>query len=270
MGTTTSVVQGLSVVSMAVVQMTRQATLLGHGFCEGAKEVNSGDVGVKKTQKPVRRTLSRVVARCTGCLYELDFAQVETDVNLQDEGNFTKCDVGYRLRFLQKSHLPAKRVDDVLYACLFCIHDGHTLDESDSTVVFTIGALFSHLARHPRPQPVVPGVVVVGTPDGARITGIKWPPKYNGEWIFAWHDGVFASVPADVIKLNRLTSSEIKIGGTSHIKARAKRKFAPKDKEKGDWLKFDKNEVITNVSLSHPDHWCWSGTNAKGKWGIFP
>lgn len=20
----------------------------------------------------------------------------------------------------------------------------------------------------------------------------------------------------------------------------------------------------------YPEHWCWSGTNAKGKWGIFP
>ncbi|KAL3953446.1 hypothetical protein ACCO45_011402 [Purpureocillium lilacinum] len=286
------------------------------GFCEGAKEVIRGDVGVKKTQKPVRRTLSRVVARCTGCLYELDFAQVEIDVNMQEEGNFTKCDVGYRLRFLQKSHLPAKRVDDVLYACLFCIHEGRTLDESDATVFFTTRALFSHLARHPRPLPVVPGITVVETPDmppqlrnnydlhfpqppaphpakehsaeitglptgvakeqarriygqrllydrtealelaqGARISGIKWPPKYNGEWIFAWHDGVFASVPTDVIKLDRPLSSEIKMGEQA---------------TKGDWLKFDKNEIITNISWSHPDHWCWSGTNAKGKWGIFP
>lgn len=21
---------------------------------------------------------------------------------------------------------------------------------------------------------------------------------------------------------------------------------------------------------AYPEHWCWSGTNAKGKWGIFP
>lgn len=55
------------------------------GFCEGAKEVIRGDIGVKKTQKPVRRTLSRVVARCTGCLYELDFSQIEIDVNKQGE-----------------------------------------------------------------------------------------------------------------------------------------------------------------------------------------
>lgn len=209
--------------------------------------------------------------------------------------------------------MPAKRVDDVLYACLFCIHEGRTLDESDATVFFTTRALFSHLARHPRPLPVVPGITVVETPDmppqlrnnydlhfpqppashpakehsaeltglptgvakeqarriygqrllydrtealelaqGARISGIKWPPKYNGEWIFAWHDGVFASVPTDVIKLDRPLSSEIKMGGTSHVKAKAKWKFAPKDKEKGDWLKFDKNEIITNISCKAP------------------
>ncbi|KND88744.1 hypothetical protein TOPH_06580 [Tolypocladium ophioglossoides CBS 100239] len=301
------------------------------GFCEGAKEVIRGDIGIKKTQKPVRRTLSRVVARCTGCLYELDFGQIEIDVNKQDDGNFTKNNVGYRLRFLQKSHLPAKRVDDVLYACVFCVHQGRTLDESDATVFFTTKALFSHLARHPRPLPDVPGICVVDqveVPDhlrndydlhfthpptahpaqengaevaghptgvakeqarriygqrllydrtvalelaqGARITGIKWPPKYNGEWIFAWHDGVFASVPADVIKLNLPPAAEIKLGGTSHIRARSKWKFAPKDKEKENWLKFDKNELITNISWAHPEHWCWSGTNAKGKWGIFP
>ncbi|POR31906.1 Uncharacterized protein TPAR_07881 [Tolypocladium paradoxum] len=301
------------------------------GFCEGAKEVIRGDIGVKKTQKPVRRTLSRVVARCTGCLYELDFSQVEIDVNKQDDGNFTKNNIGYRLRFLQKSHLPAKRVDDVLYGCIFCVHQGHTLDESDATVFFTTKALFSHLARHPRPLPEVPGISVVDqdeVPDhlrndydlhfthpptahpaqengtevaghptgvareqarriygqrllydrtaalelaqGARITGIKWPPKYNGEWIFAWHDGVFASVPMDVIKLDLPPRAEIRLGGTSNIRAKSKWKFAPKDKEKGDWLKFDKNETITNISWAHPEHWCWSGTNAKGKWGIFP
>ena len=55
------------------------------GFCEGAKEVIRGDIGIKRTQKPVRRTMTRVVARCTGCLYELDFSQIEVDVNKEGE-----------------------------------------------------------------------------------------------------------------------------------------------------------------------------------------
>lgn len=235
--------------------------------------------------------------------------RVTNPILLIDDGNFTKNNVGYRLRFLQKSHLPAKRVDDVLYGCVFCVHQGHTLDESDATVFFTTKALFSHLARHTRPLPDVPGICVVDqaeVPDhlrndydlhfthpptahpaqengsevaghptgvakeqarriygqrllydrtaalelaqGARVTGIKWPPKYNGEWIFAWHDGVFASVPTDVIRLDLPPAADIKLGGTSHIRAKSKWKFAPKDKEKGDWLKFDKNETITNIS----------------------
>ena len=24
------------------------------------------------------------------------------------------------------------------------------------------------------------------------------------------------------------------------------------------------------MSDPHPEHWCWSGYNAKGRWGIFP
>ena len=183
------------------------------------------------------------------------------------------------------------------------------MDASDATVFFTTKALFSHLARHVRPLPDVPGICVVDqaeVPDhlhndydlhfahpptahpvqendsevaghptgvakeqarriygqrllydrtaalelaqGAKITGIQWPQKYNGEWIFAWHDGVFASVPMDVIKLDLPPAAEIKLGGTSHVHAKSKWRFAPKDKEKGDWLKFDKNETITNLS----------------------
>ena len=217
--------------------------------------------------------------------------------------------MGYRLRFLQKSHLPAKRADDVLYGCIFCIHEGHTIDGSDATVFFTTKALFAHLARHPRPLPEVPGLAVVDglevpphlhnnfdlhfikpplphpaqeagsgvdtrptgiardqarriygqrllydrtealeLAQGARLSGVKWPPKYNGEWAMAWHDGIFASVPTDMIQLDPPPSSEIKMGGTSHVKAKARWKFAPKDKDKGDWLKFDKNETIANIS----------------------
>lgn len=235
-------------------------------------------------------------------------AVVEAKEIVADEGNLSKCDIGYRLRFLQKSHLPAKRVDDVLYACLFCIHEGHTLDGSDATVFFTTKALFNHLARHSRPLPEVPGVVVVDGPEiprhlhnnydvhfilppkahpvqearaevaslptgvtkeqarriygqrllydrtealelaqGARLSGIKWIPKHNGEWMMAWHDGIFASVPTDIVQLDGPPASEIKADGTSHVRARARWRFAPKDKDKGDWLKFDKNEVITNI-----------------------
>ncbi|KAM4056994.1 variant SH3 domain-containing protein [Hirsutella rhossiliensis] len=301
------------------------------GFCPGAQEVIRGEIGVKKVQKPVHRTLSKVVARCSGCLYELNLNDVEEDVSMQGEGNLAQCGVKYRIRFLQKSHLPAKRVDDIPYGCVFCVHQGHTLDKSDATVFFTKKALFSHLARHPRPLPKVSGVTVVEEAEvpehlrnnydihlpnppvahpahenqddiidrptgvakkearriygqrlpydrsapleldkGARITGIKWPPKHSGEWMIAWHDGVCASVPTDLIKLDPPPAAEIKMDGTSHVCAKARWKSALKEKDAGNWLKFNKNDTITNISWPYPEHWCWSGKNTKGKWGIFP
>ncbi|KAL7806524.1 hypothetical protein V8C44DRAFT_198832 [Trichoderma aethiopicum] len=299
-------------------------------FCAGATDVINGGVGVKRQKKPVGFSMTAVVAKCTHCLYELDFKHLEYDINKQDEGNYTKHGVGYRLRFLQKSHLHAKRVDDIMYACVFCIHTSQTLDQSDATVFTSTAALFSHLARHPRPLPDVPGISVVDQtevpphlvndydllfmnppephpvreraaeiahlptahakesarrlfgqrllPDrtpalefiqGAKITGITWPSRYNGEWAFGWHDGVHASIPTDILKLDRPPFGHIKRNATSRIRAKAKWKFAPKEKNE-DWLKFDKDEVISNITWSYPEYWCWAGTNAKGKWGIFP
>ncbi|KAL7789060.1 hypothetical protein V8C37DRAFT_418182 [Trichoderma ceciliae] len=300
-------------------------------FCSGATEVINGGIGVKRTKKPVVGfSMTAVVARCTHCLYELDFKHIEYDVNKQDEGNYTKYGVGYRLRFLQKSHLHAKRVDDVMYACVFCIHTSRTLDQSDATVFTSTAALFSHLARHPRPFPDVPGIAVVDQteipphlvndydllfknppephpvreraaeiahlptghakesarrlfgqrllPDrtpaleliqGAKITGLTWPARYNGEWAFGWHDGVHASIPTEILKLDRPPFSQIKRNNTSRIRAKTKWKFSPKEKNE-DWLKFDKDEIISNITWSYPEFWCWAGTNSKGKWGVFP
>jgi hypothetical protein len=124
---------------------------------------------------------------------------------------------------------------------------------------------------------------------GAKITGLMWPPRYAGEWAFGWHDGTFASIPTDIIKLDRPPFSQIKRNNSSRIRAKAKWKFSVKEKNE-DWLKFDKDEMITNISCkslliyirrkknkntnrqlgSYPEYWCWTGTNAKGKWGVFP
>lgn len=224
-----------------------------------------------------------------------------------DRGNFTKSGIGFRIRFLQKSHIATKRVDEVLYGCVFCVHQGHTMHPSDATVFFNQKSLFQHLARHPRPLPDVPGFVVVDHPEmpdelknnydihfkspveahpaaekaqemavmptgsakdnarrmygqrllfdrtpalelmqGARITGIEWMPEYHGEWAFAWHDGIRATIPTDLIRLDAPPSPNIKLGGTSHVRAMARWKFNPKEKG-SDWLKFDKGEIITNI-----------------------
>lgn len=82
----------------------------------------------------------------------------------------------------------------------------------------------------------------------ARVCGLTWPAKYLGEWAMGWYDGQWASVPTEIIKLDPPPSSQIKIDGTSPVQVTARWKFNQKDKVKGDWLKFEKDEVITNVS----------------------
>lgn len=84
---------------------------------------------------------------------------------------------------------------------------------------------------------------------GARVVGINWPEKYNGEWIFAWHDGIYASVPADIIELDAPPFEDIRMMGSSLIRAKSRWKFhqRDKDKDKSLWLRFDKNEAIINI-----------------------
>ncbi|KFA75805.1 hypothetical protein S40288_07786 [Stachybotrys chartarum IBT 40288] len=300
---------------------------LARGFCAGALEVTRGGIGVKKTGL----ASSSTIARCSSCMYELDFAEIEEDVNRQDSGTRSLNGVNYRLRFLQKSHLSAKRSDDVPYACVFCIHLGKTIDESDATVFFTPRQLLEHLSRHPRPLPDVPGITAIDTPElpshlrndfdvhfpkptqkhpakekavenahlpvgiaresvrrvygqrllpdrtrahevaiGGKVTALTWPEKYAGEWCLGWHDSVYASIPTNCLRLETPPQQELRTGGVSSIRARTRWRFKPNDKDPGDWLRFDKNEVITNINWAYIDHWCWSGINAKGKWGIFP
>ncbi|KAH7150037.1 hypothetical protein B0J13DRAFT_281763 [Dactylonectria estremocensis] len=303
---------------------------LQKAFCEGAQEVMRGGIGIKKTKKAGFASTA-TIGRCIKCLFELDFHEIELDLHKADRGNFVKHGIGFRIRFLQKCHISTRRSDDILYGCLFCVHLGRTLHASDATVFTSQKALFAHLARHPRPLPDIPGLVVVDgehvpehmhndydlhfkepvethpviekgedlsllptgtsrevarrmygqrllldkTPalemaQGAKIIGISWPDKYVGEWAFGWHDGNFASLPTEILKLDPPPESEVEMAGTSQIQVTAKWKFNPKDKKGTDWLKFDKDEVLSNVNWAYQDHWCWSGTNAKGKWGIFP
>ncbi|KAF4470758.1 hypothetical protein FALBO_2330, partial [Fusarium albosuccineum] len=137
---------------------------LHKGFCDGAKEILNGGAGVRKTMK-AGFTSAAAVAKCVKCHFELDFNEIDLDVNKADRGNFIKNGIGYRLRFLQKSHLPTRRSDDVMYGCVFCIHQGRTLHSSDATVFTNQKSLFAHLARHPRPLPAVPGFTVIEQAD---------------------------------------------------------------------------------------------------------
>jgi hypothetical protein len=303
---------------------------LAGGFCEGAREVVRGGSGIKKTKKPVGFTTSTSIARCTDCMFELNMADIETDSKRDDKGNFLKCGINFRIRFLQKCHLATKRNDDVLYGCPICIANGRTIDDSDATVFFNVKTLFTHLNWHSRPLPEIPGFTIIDTaevptehhnnydlhfpsppvphpaleadtnlslsptgiarepirklvgqrllPDrtpalelatGAKVTGLTWPEQYNGEWCLGWHDGIHASVPTESLTLQP-PSHEVKMGGLSNIRAKVRWRFHPSSKDKGDWLSLSKGDTITNINWAYIDHWCWSGTNSKGKWGMFP
>lgn len=54
-----------------------------------------------------------------------------------------------------------KKANDRLYACIFCVQNGYTLEESDATVFFSAEDLLAHLSRHARPLPLISGIVVV-------------------------------------------------------------------------------------------------------------
>ncbi|KAI0393831.1 hypothetical protein F5Y17DRAFT_476337 [Xylariaceae sp. FL0594] len=307
------------------------------GFCKGAVEAQRGQMGFKRIKRPMGGFSTTVVAKCTHCLFELDYKLVEQDLNNESTGNFTSNTVGFRLRVLQKSHLPIRLIEEQLYGCLFCVQQGHTLEESDATVFFSQKQLFAHMARHPRPLPRVSGLTVIedaelppkvqdnfdlhfphpptesvmsgiyrevarlpaatatetrkvssstGTmrlpPDrapvlhfavGARIVGIEFPPRYEGKWALGWHDGVRAAFETDAVVLEAPPKAEVRMQGTSSVTAVARWKWGGNQQQKGDdrWLRFDKADVIRNISWVYADHWCWSGTTGKGNHsGIFP
>ncbi|KAI0176083.1 hypothetical protein GGR52DRAFT_571057 [Hypoxylon sp. FL1284] len=135
------------------------------GFCKGAEEVMQGRLGFKKIKRPVGGFSIAVVAKCNHCLFEIDFKSVEQDLNNDSAGSFTSNSVGFRLRILQKSHLPIRHVEEQLYGCVFCIQEGKTIEESDATVFFNQGQLFAHMARHSRPLPTIPGLTVIEAPE---------------------------------------------------------------------------------------------------------
>ncbi|KAI8624260.1 hypothetical protein F5Y19DRAFT_480768 [Xylariaceae sp. FL1651] len=102
---------------------------------------------------------------------------------------------------------------------------------------------------------------------GARIVGIEFPVKYEGKWAMGWHDGVRAAFETDAVQLEAPPKGETRMQATSNVQAIARWKWNQKGDER--WLKFDKGEVIKNISWMYSDHWCWSGTTSKGS-GIFP
>ncbi|KAH6618381.1 hypothetical protein B0J18DRAFT_277749 [Chaetomium sp. MPI-SDFR-AT-0129] len=106
--------------------------------------------------------------------------------------------------------------------------------------------------------------------EGARIVGVIFPEKWGGKYCLGRHDGVFGAFPAKSIQLRPPQETEIPSGGDSGMSVTTRWKWEPPGAGGAPWLSFGKGEVITNVQCLYADYWCWSGTNNKGKTGVFP
>lgn len=262
-----------------------------------------------------------------------------TDTHQATE-NFKSEGIGFRLRFLSKSHMHAKNIGEQTYNCLFCVQQRRMTHPNDATVFFSQRQLFAHLARHPRPLPAVPGVTVIeqntsqqpqippqfannydllftdpprpspivhhmraltalptatavqtcrpsrtgrgpGAVDGtmlavavgARILGVEFPERFQGEWCVGWADHEHGLMETDALRFIAPPKDVIRHqGASSAMRAMTRWKSAggaAGTKDGCEWLAFGKGEVITNIGWPHQEHWCWWGTNARGKSGLF-
>lgn len=82
---------------------------------------------------------------------------------------------------------------------------------------------------------------------GQRIVGIEFPAKFGGEWGLGWADNVRGAFPTDVVRLEAPGAGEVRKGGGSNLRAVARWRRHPRDKDPGGWLRFDKGEVITGI-----------------------
>lgn len=127
---------------------------------------------------------------------------------------------------------------------------------------------------------------------GARIVGVEFPAAWAGKWATGWADGEWGFFPAKSVELEkpkpgRLDAPPMQFqGGASAVSVSvvARWKFDPtasiRDAVDKGWVGFDKGERITNVGWpvvveggmggGGREAWCWSGTNSKGKFGVFP
>ncbi|KAG7056976.1 SH3 domain-containing protein [Colletotrichum scovillei] len=105
---------------------------------------------------------------------------------------------------------------------------------------------------------------------GAKIVGVEFPEQWGGKWCTGWHDGIQGPFPAKYVEIESPKQNEISFQATSAVSITTRWRWDPPDNSRAGWLTFGKGEVIRNVGWLYQDHWCWSGTNSKGKFGIFP
>jgi hypothetical protein len=85
---------------------------------------------------------------------------------------------------------------------------------------------------------------------GQRIVGIEFPARFGGEWAVGWADNVRGAFPADCVRLEAPPEQEMRRTAGSGLRAIARWKRHPREKEPkdGGWLRFERDEVITNIT----------------------
>jgi hypothetical protein len=136
--------------------------------------------------------------------------------------------------------------------------------------ILTARAIVEHRPKSGKPKFNDPdGQPTLQFAIGARIIGIDFPAKFNGQWCSGYHDGEFAIFPYNTIQFDGPMEGKIVMDLKSPLVATARWDHKPKDTS-SKWLTFSKKEKITNISFHFEDNWCCSGQTSKGKFGLFP
>lgn len=172
------------------------------------------------------------------------------------------------MRFLYKSHLITEKLTEAYYGCLFCAQTGSVVREGDATVFANSDALFRHLACHPQPLPVVPGITV--------LYGKEFPPGDPRLNDFDVHFleppnadlGIPANLTAEIARLPVATATKM------HVQRHGEKKLVRPEGlaatgEKG-LLQFFVGARIVGVEF--PAKWAgkWATGWHDGHWGAFP
>lgn len=91
------------------------------GYCEGAKALLRGDPGFKMYKRPAGHYTATVSARCIKCPYEVGWHDVEKDRLLDRSGIYQNSGIRFRQRFVSKSHLKAKSMDEPYYSVSYLL-----------------------------------------------------------------------------------------------------------------------------------------------------
>ncbi|KAI2617722.1 hypothetical protein GGS26DRAFT_576135 [Hypomontagnella submonticulosa] len=231
---------------------------LQKGFCSGAQTFR-----LKGRKSATRAVMEygtrRSIARCTECEFAQSLLDVELDDGQDSSGNFSKAGILYRLRFLYKSHLISGSAFTMQFGCLFCAQKGRTVSVDDATVFTTQDQLFRHLAHHPQPLPIVPGITIIY----GQVS--KDDPNVEDYDIHLPHPPVESLLP-DAATLAKLPSA---VATKAHVKKYG-RDLTDPDGSSDQVLKFVEGARI--VGIEFPEKWKgkWCTGWHDGQWGSLP